>query len=407
MHRQKTNFTFKNHNKKSSGSKMFLTRILGYFKMNRGKKDSHFSNYHKAFDNMTLSSNNFESTPGAYDNIYEIINYWRSHRYKQINYLYTREASRSEKQEYAFADVLSSFSKNARDLNSFSTDSLHNLGITNWKSYSHSLISKGYIVRAGIIDTLISSYNVQGLKKIAEIYNVKKTGTKTEIAQRIANVLSSDEQISILNDKSLYIISEKGSSYLADNEDYVLFHKYYYLISLAEFNDNRIPKGGNHRRNFYDTMYQVLSNRKFFYEFNKDFVNVGSISLHIGNLMLEEYKNTTHNVRLEIALTNYVEYLYLCSCYCFHVDSALNYKIFPHTYNGFNLPNLASKLQPLTDFEPYIDYDFLLANKPPSFFTQVEFKQYIHEILTEPMFDYEKWDCLLQNRVKEFDKFIK
>ena len=54
-----------------------------------------------------------------------------------------------------------------------------------------------------------------------------------------------------------------------------------------------------------------------------------------------------------------------------------------------------------------INYELLFINKPPSFFTYSEFKQYIHEMLSGQMFDGQKWDLKIQNRVREFDNMIK
>lgn len=386
---------------------MFFDKILDFFKIDREDDKTYFSSYHKASENLVPPSNNLHECDDPHDHIYEIFDYWRCHSYSREPYIYSREASRAEKQEYALIDILSCFSKGARNLDNFSLIRLNNLGITNWKSYTQRLIFNGYIVQAGIVDTLIASYNVKELKTIAESVGVKKTGTKLELSQRIANAFPPSDANRILNESQLYIISEKGNSRIEGNEDYVLLHKYLHLVSLAEFNDNRIPSGGRYRRNFYDTMFQILSNRKFFYEFSGNFQDAGLTALHLGHLMLEEHKRTTHNVPLDVVLANYAEYLYLCSCYCFHVNSALKYEIYPNAYTGYILPDLTKELASLTSQENYLDYNFLFANKPPSFFTQNEFRQYIHEKLTSPMFDFQKWNHKIQNRVKEFDNIAK
>lgn len=386
---------------------MFFDKILDFFKIDCEDDKAYFSSYHKASETLVPPSINLHECDAPHDHIYEIFDYWRCHSYSRQPYVYSREASHTEKQEYALIDILSCFSKGARNLDNFSLIRLHNLGITNWKSYTQRLIFNRYIVQAGIVDTLIASYNVKELKTIAESVGVKKTGTKSELSQRIASVLSSSDVNRILNESPLYIISEKGNSRIEGNEDYVLLPKYLHLVSLAEFNDNRIPNGGRYRRNFYDTMFQILSNRKFYYEFSGNFQDAGLTALQLGHLMLEEHKRTTHNVPLDVVLVNYAEYLYLYSCYCFHVNSALKYEIYPSTYTGYILPDLTKELASLTSQESYLDYNFLFANKPPSFFTQSEFRQYIHEKLTSPMFDKQKWDHKLQTRVEEFDNVLK
>lgn len=386
---------------------MFFDKILDFFRIDREDEETYFPNYHKISDSMTSASNNQQDESGSSDIIYEIFDYWRNHNYSSAAYAYHREASYREKQDYALIDILSCFSKGARNLDHFSPNMLHNLGITNWNAYVRQLISKGYIEQANAFETLTATYTVQDLKTIAESIGVTKTGKKAELTQRIINALSPSDIDQILDTDPLYVLSEKGIAHLEGNEDYMILHKYLYLISLAEFNDNRIPNGGRYRRNFYDTMFQVLSNRKFFYECNGNFSDAGLTALHIGNLMLEEYKKTTHAVPLSVILTNYVEYLYLSSCFCFHANSALSYGICSNNYIGYSLPILTKGTELLSDQEPYISYDMIWLNKPPSFLTHEEFKLYIHELLTSPMFDSRKWNLKLQNRVREFDDFIK
>lgn len=385
---------------------MFFDKILDFFRIDREDDETYFSNYHKISDSMALASNSSQEESGSSDIIYEIFDYWRHHEYSFDNYTYSREASYSEREEYALIHILSCFSKGARNIDNFSPIQLHNLGITNWNAYIRQLLSKGYIKQANILETLYANYTVRELKTIAESVGVIKSGKKSELTQRIVNALSTSDIYRILDDTPLYILSEKGVARLEGNEDYVLLHKYLYLVSLAEFNDNRIPNGGRHRRNFYDTMFQILSNRKFFYECNYNFQSAGLTALHIGNLMLEELKKTYHNVPLDVILNNYVEYLYVFSCFCFMAYTSLE-GVFSHSYNGVSMPNLTKQLELLSDQEPYINYDMIWLNKPPSFLTHEEFKIYIHELLTSPMFDSHKWNLKLQNRVREFDDFVK
>lgn len=391
---------------------MFFDKILNFFKIENLYKesdfrDSHFQSNNIKCNNTAHQTENYIGPASTHEHVMEILSYWSQHQYQKVNYNYYREASSSEKQEYALIDILSCFSKGARNLHSFSQNRLHDLGIINFDSYTQFLISEKYIMRADIINTLIAKYNSQELKTIAESVGVKKTGNKSELAQRIANELSSSEVNRILSENPLYILSEKGHSYLAANEDYVPLHKYLYLISLAEFNDNRIPNGGRYHRNFYDTMFQILTNRKFFFERHRDFEDVGSISLQLYNMLIEESKKTTNNVPADVISTNYVENLYIQTCFCFHAYSSLEHGVFPSSYNSYIVPKPNKDTEKLASQEPYINYELLFINKPPSFFTYSEFKQYIHEMLSGQMFDGQKWDLKIQNRVREFDNMIK
>jgi hypothetical protein len=85
----------------------------------------------------------------------------------------------------------------------------------------------------------------------------------------------------------------------------------------------------------------------------------------------------------------------------------LEHGVFPNSYNSYIVPKPNKDTEKLASQEPYINYELLFINKPPSFFTYSEFKQYIHEMLSGQMFDGQKWDLKIQNRVREFDNMIK
>lgn len=387
---------------------MFFDKILDFLKLENLYKNSDFRV--AKFANASEPEKNVQTENHAcsdYNYAYEILSYWSQHHYSRSNYKYYRDPTYKEKSEYALIDILSCFSKGARGFDNFSPILLSNLGITNIQAYLKKLADKKYLIKADITETLVAIYNMKDLKIIADSLGLKKSGKKCELIQRIEKELSSQQIKQILKDNELYIISDKGKEKLTGNEDYIPLHRYLYLVSLAEFNDNRIPKGGNHPRNFYDTMFQVLSNQKFFYECRESFQDVGLTSLHIYNILIEEIKKTAHNVPLETILNNYIEHAYINSCFCFHITSALEYSIFSDSYSHYSLVGPDESLYMLKEQEPYINYDMLFIDKPPSFLTNDEFKEYIHEMLTSPIFDIQKWNFLVQKRIKDFDDILK
>lgn len=383
---------------------MFFDKILEFLKVENLYKNSDFRTIEPQNDNTKPIKNNVSPD---YKHAYDIFSYWTKHSYSKIQYKYYREPSFAEKNEYALIDILSCFSKGARRLDNFSPIFLNNLGITNIQAYFAKLIDKKYLVKASPTDMLAANYNMKELKIIADSLGIKKTGKKDELVQRIKKEMSPQQLNQILNKNDLYVISDKGKEIINGNEDYLSLHKYLHLVSLAEFNDNRIPEGGTHPRNFYDTMFQILSNRKFFFECQGDYENAGFISLDLYNILIEENKKTTHNVPLSIILTNYVEHLYIYSCFCFHAYSALEYNIFSDKFCSYILPSPDKSLNMLMEQENYINYDMVFANKPPSFLTYKEFKKCIHEMLSEPVFDQQKWNLKIQNRIKEYENIIK
>ena len=350
------------------------------------------------------------------DNIYTCIdsnqqlllvkNYWllnNDYIKSEITY---RSTSFKEKKDFALIDILSCFSKGVRNPDNFSPIILGELGITNWNTYFNNLVKQDYLRSANINEILNANYSLNDLKVIADSVGVSKKGKKAELAARIAPLLPAEQIGQMLNETNLYSISTKGEQVLIGNEDYILFHKYRHIVSLAEFNDNRFPDGA-HRRNFYDTMFQALSNRLFFYETNRNWGLLCITHLNIYNLLIDESKKTDHSIHYDVILNHYIEFLYLSTCFCQLICLATKDKIFSNSLGGYALPQPDAHVYKLAAYESSVNYEVIFCNKPPSLLTNEEFKSYIHELLNAPMFDKSKWDRLLQKRVSDFYLLIK
>ena len=334
-----------------------------------------------------------------------IKNYWQNMSCSNIDLRY-RPSTISEKKDFALVDIISYFSKGARTPDTISPLLLSELGITNWNNYFYNLLKDEYLQRASIIEILLADYTMNDLKIIADSVGTKKTGKKFDLAERISHLLPPDQIIQIQTEANLYSVSEKGKQLLAMNNDYVLFHKYRHMISLAEFNDNRIPDGIN-KRNFYDTMFQALTNRIYFFELNHNFNLLCVAHINIYNLLLQEVKKTNHKIHYDVILSHYIEFLYLSTCFCQLICLATKNKIFSNSLGEYVLPQPDAYIYKLADYESTINYELIFCNKPPSLLTNQEFKSYVHELLNEPMFDNGKWNSLLQKRVRDFYKLLK
>lgn len=373
---------------------MFFDKILEAFKLENPspeiRKNSNISN-------QINSNYNRQS--------YLLKNYWMTNInniYAQFKY---RDASFKEMKEYALIDILSCFSNSARNPNNFSFTLLSELGITNWNVYFNSLVKNDYVRPANISEVLSADYTVNDLKILADSIGVIKKGRKSDLVERIAQSLSHEETLQILEDSNLYSISQKGIQILSGNEDYNLLHKYRHVISLAEFNDNRFPNG-SHRRNPYDTVFQALSNRLFFYESSRNWGMICITHLNIYRLLIEESKKNCHTPHYDIILQHYLEYLYLSTCFASSICCAVREKIFSHNLDIFVLPQLDISIYRLADYEATINYQLVFCNKPPSLLTNEEFISLVHELFNSPMFDKGKWDRLLQNRACDFFRTI-
>lgn len=380
---------------------MFFDKILDAFKL-----ENLFPEKYQNERVLKPIEHNIKPSLDSNQQLLLLKNYWlRSNDYLKTEITY-RTASFKEKEDFALIDILSCFSKGARNPNKFSPIILGELGITNWNTYFNNLVKKDYLRSANINEILNANYSLNDLKVIADSVGVIKKGKKADLAARIAPQLPAEQVEQMIDETNLYSISSKGKQVLIGNEDYILFHKYRHIISLAEFNDNRFP-GGTHRRNFYDTMFQALSNRVYFYEANRNWELLYITHIYIYNLLVDESKKTDHIIHYDVILNHYIEYLYLLTCFCRHMRWAVKNKIFSNSLGGYVVPQPDAYVHKLSDYESSINYELIFCNKPPGLLTNQEFKSYVHELLNEPMFNNGKWNCLLQKRVSDFYKLLK
>lgn len=380
---------------------MFFDKILDAFKL-----ENLFPEKYQNERVLKPIEHNIKPSLDSNQQLLLLKNYWlRSNDYLKTEITY-RTASFKEKEDFALIDILSCFSKGARNPNKFSPIILGELGITNWNTYFNNLVKKDYLRSANINEILNANYSLNDLKVIADSVGVIKKGKKADLAARIAPQLPAEQVEQMIDETNLYSISSKGKQVLIGNEDYILFHKYRHIISLAEFNDNRFPDG-THRRNFYDTMFQALSNRVYFYEANRNWELLYITHIYIYNLLVDESKKTDHIIHYDVILNHYIEYLYLLTCFCRHMRWAVKNKIFSNSLGGYVVPQPDAYVHKLSDYESSINYELIFCNKPPGLLTNQEFKSYVHELLNEPMFNNGKWNCLLQKRVSDFYKLLK
>lgn len=263
---------------------MFFDKILDAFKL-----ENLFPEKYQNERVLKPIEHNIKPSLDSNQQLLLLKNYWlRSNDYLKTEITY-RTASFKEKEDFALIDILSCFSKGARNPNKFSPIILGELGITNWNTYFNNLVKKDYLRSANINEILNANYSLNDLKVIADSVGVIKKGKKADLAARIAPQLPAEQVEQMIDETNLYSISSKGKQVLIGNEDYILFHKYRHIISLAEFNDNRFP-GGTHRRNFYDTMFQALSNRVYFYEANRNWELLCITHIYTYNLLVDESK---------------------------------------------------------------------------------------------------------------------
>lgn len=367
-------------------------------------------------ENVNLSSNSNEekektgiskNRPLKIIELLAIKKYWSTFSYDRslMNY---RQPSASEMKEYAKANVISAF-ETARSNDNFSVFFLGQINVTNWYVFFDELLRNGYIRRANSKE-ILASYTLKDLKIIAESIGTKKTGRKADLIERICESVPSNElndMMDMMDEEILFIASEKGRQYLSLNNDFAMLRRHAICqVSLSEYIDNRFI--GGVKRNFYDTMFQALSTQKRYYSMNKNYSSMSLVCLHIYNIMLEEYERTERNVPIDVMLLNYMEHLYLKTCLVYEAES-LSEGVRPY-YNNIlyiHMPHINVSLSKFNDCKDLINFKAVFSDKPPSFLGKECFIAFITEFFNTSMFNYSKWDEILQDNFQKYMKLFK
>lgn len=266
------------------------------------------------------------------------------------------------------------------------------------------LINDGYLGLPSARD-VFSQYKLPELKIIADSVGCKKSGKKLEIIDRIISTMKDVELMDLIVKSKCYSLTEKGMVFLSDNYDFVELHRHQtYNISLSVFFDNRII--GNKKRSFWDNAFTIISQRifykssnKYYYQLQQDYLSLYDIAVYEGryNDALEArltalYLNTCliHDAPLYLRSSCFGDYLDVIdkSVIVFTEYTAPDFVKFQKIYSPIYVDNI------------YKDYAL-----PPSFLSIEEFKQSLNEMLCETIFDFNKYNKIICERLKLLVKY--
>lgn len=212
-------------------------------------------------------------------------------------------------------------------------------GIKNINKLHRWLLDNGYL-QSATLDEVLGLYKVSELKDILENLGEKKTGKKTDLIDRIKNVLPDSEKDRISKSCKSLFLSEKGEKFLEENYDFVLFHRCQYDISIDEFFKNRIV--GGQKRAFNDTAFQVLSQRAYNYQVKKYFSQLEMIYHNLSNICYEDGKK-------DLALQYELYWMYFSS------NLSTRTYLFDKEFVRLNkVENLKSRIDSPTIFNQYM-----------------------------------------------------
>lgn len=362
----------------------FMKKIMDLLNMDNWKSN---------ISNMYNSQN-----PDEIVNLYSIRSFWKLH--PQIYQNNFQESTNEEYLLYGKTLMLWRFSCASQLKSSFPVYFARECHISNPKKLQLQLLQEKYLEPASV-KQILSSYKMRDLKIIADSIGCPKSGKKIDLIERILSHLDEETMNTIRAKSNLYVLSDKGRSFLQSNFDYVDLHRHAnYNISLYEFNRNRFPD--KRRRTFKDNVYTLISQRIY-----KNCVH------HYYHMMEYDYK-VLYEIALsehlyDIALESYLKSLYLRSC-CLYIAQYYS-SDFYHVESNFTheiifTVHSASPLAEIGKFydSSFVDNIFNDLSLPPSFMCKEEFKNMVDEMIESTAFDYNKYNQIITSRLKEYSK---
>ena len=115
---------------------------------------------------------------------------------------------------------------------------IYECGLLNPQKYHKELIEQGYYRLADIAE-ILNTYKVDELKNILKDSNLKVTGKKLELINRIKEEVPEEVINKIKSYKQIYVLSEKGKKFLDENRDYIKIHTHSsWQITIDDYLNN-------------------------------------------------------------------------------------------------------------------------------------------------------------------------
>lgn len=260
-------------------------------------------------------------------------------------------------------------------------------GVVNIRKLHIWLYENGYLRQATPKEAL-NLYKISELKTILDSMGLKKNGNKPDLIDRIVENLDSAMKEKLSSECDRYFRSEKGERFLAENQDYVMFHAKQYGVTFQEFCEHRILQG--RKRKFHDTIFQALNQKAFFYRTKGYISQLEMIYQNLSDSLYDEEK-------YELSLQNV-----LCVLY-FSTNLASKYYLFSLDNVRFEGVEIAkSRIDSESTFNPHIIARILELQ--PYFREQMLDVVYAPEILPYSFFGkYDILDVVLDLYEGKFD----
>lgn len=162
-------------------------------------------------------------------------------------------------------------------------------GLLNPQKYHKELIKQGYY-RLANIGEILNTYKVDELKNILKNSNLKVTGKKSELIDRIREKVSEEVINKIKLNKRIYVLSEKGQKFLENNKDYIKIHTHSsWQITIEDY--LKTKKQSNSYLSFNDLAWRIFNSRTIEYSKKKQYGLVRNNFYNMYQLLKEEGRN--------------------------------------------------------------------------------------------------------------------
>lgn len=264
-------------------------------------------------------------------------------------------------------------------------------GLTNPSALHRQLLTDGYLKPASIQEQL-EAMTVPELKQILTSIGAKVSGKKADLIQRISAQADPDVLKAYLNSgKKLYSLTDKGRDFLQSHEDYIRFHQYArYGLTLADYKRAKAqhpnedcehtllsmcdPSQSNIRSELYDSINDHSdAMQEFLTGLYMRINRVSDFEQLKEDMRYKKYKDAARDIWDCASLTRVV------------APNDAAYLTRHAAYYNRNMLNDIFKNHPVSN----------------TLLSLQEFSEMLEEIQNTIVFDYEKWNSLINLRFQQ------
>lgn len=265
--------------------------------------------------------------------------------------------------------------------------------LTNPASLHYKLICDGYLVPSSISEMLFT-LKVPELKMILNSYGLKTSGKKEELVSRILSYADPDALRSYFKGTECYSISSKGAEFLSSHQDYVVLHRYSQLgVGLQEYES---CKRKCHLADCTDILIRIYRSKCHsdrYSMINHTFLMQLYDDTHVHDKALFEFLVLLY-LRANyydsfVWINEMSKYLSLSDAAAHVLDSARCVRVFSTQTASF----FVSHYQYFTT--KMVDTIYSHFDLPVTVISKHDFLAVLSEMVTHPVFDFEKWNRFL------------